>query len=175
MLTVLLGGARAGKSAFAERLAAAIGAGVTYIATCPRIDGDDELESRIGRHRADRPSSWTTIEEEHDLAEALDRCGDETVIIDCLTTWVSNLQFAGLSEQDVLHSSTHAVEAATSRRGTTIVVTNEVGLGIVPVEPIVRAYRDVLGRVNQQWVAAADRALLVVAGRALVLDRPEDL
>lgn len=158
----------------AERLAATSGDSVAYLATCPRIDGDDELASRIAQHRSDRPSAWTTVEEERDVAGAIDRIRDQMLIIDCLTTWVSNLQFEGCDEHEILRMSEAAVEATRRRRGRTIVVSNEVGLGIVPAEPSVRGYRDLLGRVNQQWVSAADRAVLLVAGRALPLQRIED-
>lgn len=175
MLTVLLGGARSGKSALAERLASDGDESVTYLATCPRIDGDDDLAARIARHRADRPAHWVTIEEERDLAAAIARVGAGTLIIDCLTTWVSNLQFTGVDQHDVLRHSEAAVDAARRRRGRTIVISNEVGLGIVPIDAGVREYRDLLGRVNQQWVSVADHALLLVAGRALPLRRPEEL
>jgi adenosylcobinamide kinase/adenosylcobinamide-phosphate guanylyltransferase len=173
-LTVLLGGARAGKTAFAERLAGVRGGDVTYIATCPRIDGDTELASRIERHRADRPAEWTTIEEEVDLAGAVAR-STGLIVIDCLTTWVGNMLHLGRDEASVLAASDLAIEAAIGRAEPTIVVSNEVGLGVVPATELGREYRDVLGRVNQRWVAASDRTLLIVAGRALPLDRPEDL
>jgi adenosyl cobinamide kinase/adenosyl cobinamide phosphate guanylyltransferase len=175
MLTVLLGGARSGKSSLAERLAADGGGAVTYLATCPRIDGDDELATRIAKHRSDRPAAWTTIEEERDIAGAIERTSDATMIVDCLTTWVSNLQFGGCDEHEILRLSETAVDAVRRRTDRTIVISNEVGLGIVPADPSVRQYRDLLGRVNQQWVSAADRALLLVAGRALPLHRIEDV
>jgi adenosylcobinamide kinase/adenosylcobinamide-phosphate guanylyltransferase len=173
-LTVLLGGARAGKTTFAERLAAASGGDVTYLATCPRIDGDVELAGRIERHRADRPASWTTVEEEVDLAGAITGSSG-LIVIDCLTTWVANLMHGGHDEAAVLAASDRAIDAVLGRDEPTVVVSNEVGLGVVPATELGREYRDVLGRVNQRWVAASDRTLLIVAGRALPLDRPEDL
>jgi adenosylcobinamide kinase/adenosylcobinamide-phosphate guanylyltransferase len=173
-LTVLLGGARAGKTTFAERLARARSGDVAYIATCPRIDGDAELADRIARHRAERPGGWTTVEEEIDLAGAI-ASSTGTVVIDCLTTWVGNLLHHERTESDVIAASDLAIEAVVARPTPTIVVSNEVGLGIVPATELGRTYRDVLGRVNQRWVAASDRTLLIVAGRALRLDRPEDL
>jgi adenosyl cobinamide kinase/adenosyl cobinamide phosphate guanylyltransferase len=173
-LTVLLGGARAGKTTFAEHLARAAGDDVTYIATCPHIEGDTELSDRIQRHRADRPAGWTTVEEEIDLARAVtDSTG--LVVIDCLTTWVGNLLHHGHDEAGALTASDLAVEAVLGRAEPTVVVSNEVGLGVVPATELGREYRDVLGRVNQRWVAASDRALLIVAGRALRLDSAEDL
>lgn len=172
-ITVLLGGARAGKTSFAERLAATAGGPVTYLATSPRIDGDLDLEARIARHRADRPDAWSTVEEEIDVAGAIRAIGDGVIVFDCVTTWVGNLMHRGDEEAAVLARTDDAVDAALHRNGPTIVVTNEVGLGVVPPTPLGRTYRDVLGRANQRWVGAADRALLIVAGRALTLDAPE--
>jgi adenosylcobinamide kinase / adenosylcobinamide-phosphate guanylyltransferase len=173
-LTVLLGGARAGKTTFAERLAVAARDDVTYIATCPRIDADVELAGRIEQHRAERPAEWATIEEEVDLAGAVGR-STGLIVIDCLTTWVGNLLHLGRDETAVLAASDLAIEAVLRRIAPTIVVSNEVGSGVVPATQLGREYRDVLGRVNQRWVAASDRTLLIVAGRALRLDRAEEV
>lgn len=175
MLTLILGGARSGKSALAEELGRRSGGPVTFVATCPRIDGDDELTTRIERHRADRPSSWTTIEEELDLAGAIDSAADGFLIVDCLTLWVANLQFSGGRPDAIAAASSRAIRLATARRGDTVVVSNEVGLGIVPADADTREYRDVLGRVNRDWAEAADRALFLVAGRALPLHRTDEL
>ena len=172
-ITVLLGGARAGKTSFAERMAGADGDRVTYLATSPRIEGDTDLEARIARHRDDRPDAWSTVEEEIDLAGAIRQIGDGVVVIDCLTTWVGNLMHHGHDGAAVLARVDDAIEATLARDGVMIVVTNEVGLGVVPPSELGRAYRDTLGRVNQRWVAASDRALFVVAGRALPLHGPE--
>ena len=171
-LTVLLGGARSGKSALAVRLAREHDGPVTYVATCPRIDGDDDLADRIASHRAERPATWETIEEQHDLAGALAGAGDAFAIVDCLTTWVGNLMFGGDDAAAIETASERAIHAARSRSTPTVVITNEVGLGIVPENPLGREYRDLLGRVNQQWAAAADRALFLVAGKALRLEDP---
>ena len=175
MLVVLLGGARSGKSAYAESLARRHDGTVTYVATAPHIEGDDDLEARIARHRADRPAGWSTIEDELDLAEALTRAGDSFVVLDCLTTWTGNVLFHGRSETEALAAADAAIAIATARPATTVVVSNEVGMGIVPADELSRSYRDLLGRVNQRWVAAADRALLLVAGRALALHDADDL
>jgi len=174
MLTFLVGGARSGKSALAERLAHRSEHPVVYVATAPRIAGDDDLDERIRRHRADRPADWTTIEEELDLAAAIDAAGDALVVVDCLTVWVGNLVHHGRDDADVLDASERALAAAL-RRVDAVVVANEVGFGIVPGDGLSRRYRDLLGRVNQQWAAAADRALLLVAGRALRLRDPDEL
>jgi adenosylcobinamide kinase/adenosylcobinamide-phosphate guanylyltransferase len=152
-LVVLVGGARSGKSALAVERAKAEGAPVTFIATGEA--GDDEMAERIARHKAERPSSWTTIEEPVELHHALTSVtAGDTVIVDCLSLLVAN-------------GGDGAVAAP--RDGLTIAVTNEVGLGIVPDNALARAYRDTLGRVNAAWVAAADEAYFVVAGRMLRL------
>jgi adenosylcobinamide kinase/adenosylcobinamide-phosphate guanylyltransferase len=175
VLTVLLGGARSGKSAWAERLGRRAAGPVTYLATCPRIDGDADLAHRIDRHRADRPDAWVTIEEELDLAGAVRRTGPGLLVIDCLTVWVGNLQFHGRTEVDTLAASADALVAVRERDGDTVAVSNEVGLGIVPADADSRGYRDRLGRVNQEWAGAADRALFLVAGRALPLHHPDEI
>lgn len=173
---MLVGGARSGKSALAVRLGEQAGGSVTFVATAPVLAGDHDLADRIARHRADRPAAWSTIEEQFDLAGALARVGDATVIVDCLTTWVGNLQHHGHDEHQVLVAAQAAREVALTRRpATTIVVTNEVGMGIIPGAELSRTYRDLLGRVNQAWVAVADRALLLVAGRAIALHEPDEL
>ncbi len=176
MFIVLTGGARAGKSSLALEQARLSGDDVVFVATCPHIEGDNELDSRIQVHRAERPAAWATVEVERELAGALWEIDDRaTVIVDCLTLWVSNLLVRG-DDQEVIHAaSDDALRAVAARSGLTIAVTNEVGLGIVPADGLSRIYRDVLGLVNQTWVAAADRALFVVAGRALALHNPDDM
>ncbi|MGI9615734.1 MAG: bifunctional adenosylcobinamide kinase/adenosylcobinamide-phosphate guanylyltransferase [Acidimicrobiales bacterium] len=176
MLIVLTGGARSGKSSLALKLAERPGLPVTFVATCPRIDGDTELDQRIGAHRAERPAEWTTVEAEHDLAAALQQVDDTaTVVIDCLTLWVSNLLHRGDDAAAIDDAGREVITAIAARAGQTIAVTNEVGLGIVPADPLSRAYRDALGQMNQAWVAAADRALFLVAGKAIALRDPDEL
>jgi adenosyl cobinamide kinase/adenosyl cobinamide phosphate guanylyltransferase len=166
-LTMLLGGARSGKSRLALSLAAR-SSSVVFIATGEARD--EEMADRIERHRAERPAEWQTVEEPLRLREALaDAPPGSAVIVDCLSFWVANL---------LEHSDAEAVEAeavaaaavATARPGSTIAVSNEVGLGIVPVTPLGRAYRDVLGRVNSLWVDASAEAFFVIAGRTLRLE-----
>ena len=172
MLTFLIGGARSGKSALAVALAGAHGGTVTFIATSPRIEGDADLDRRIDNHRTERPAGWNTIEEPHDLTAALGRAGDSFVVVDCLTLWVSNLLWRGDSATEISDVARVAAAAAAARSALTVVVSNEVGLGVHPETVLTREYRDLLGRVNQVWAASADRALLLVAGRAIPLHNP---
>jgi adenosylcobinamide kinase / adenosylcobinamide-phosphate guanylyltransferase len=163
-LTFLLGGARSGKSALAVELASQAIGPVTVIATAEA--GDAEMAERIRLHRAERPQEWTTVEEPVELEAALEAAPDgATVVVDCLSLWVANV----LDDGDVEERSERAVVIA-KRRSRTIVVSNEVGLGVVPASELGRRYRDVLGRVNAQWAAAADEAALVVAGKLLRLE-----
>lgn len=176
------GGARSGKSTFAEHLARRSDAPVVYLATME--PGDDELRDRIQRHRSRRPAAWTTVEEPLTISEALGETPSEAcVLIDCISLWVTNrLMTLGTDEPDLdaiagleraLDAEVDAlIDAARARTGTTIAVTNEVGGGIVPPYPLGRVYRDVLGRVNQRISCAADRAWLLVSGRALELPPP---
>ena len=166
-LVVLLGGARSGKSRLAVRLAGESGAPVVFVATGEA--GDDEMAARIARHRDERPAGWTTVEEPRRLLGAVEAAPPEScLVVDCLSLWVANLIEVAAVEA-IEGEAGEAAAAAAARPGGTIAVTNEVGLGVVPATPLGRAYRDVLGRVNEAWVAAADEALFVVAGRALRL------
>jgi adenosylcobinamide kinase / adenosylcobinamide-phosphate guanylyltransferase len=173
-LTLLIGGARAGKSHLAMRFAERARLPVTFIATAEA--GDDEMEARIARHRADRPAQWTTVEEPLHLARALDLVGTEgTVIVDCLTLWVSNLLLGGLDDEEVRDRAVEAARRAASRNGPSVVVTNEVGSGVHPSSALGRQFRDLLGHVNTIWADHADAAFLVVAGRAIPLQTQEEL
>ena len=169
MLTVLLGGARSGKSSLAVAIGRRHEGAVVYVATSPHIPDDHDLDGRIAAHRAERPVSWRTIEEELDLGGAVADAGDAFVIVDCLTLWLNNLLHHGAGDTEIATSSLAALDVIGHRTADTVVITNEVGLGIVPNNDLGRQYRDQLGRLNQQWVAASDRAYLMVAGRALAL------
>lgn len=177
-LTLLIGGARSGKSSLAVDIGHrhhAAGLDVTYIATAPLPSTehvDDDMAGRISRHREERPASWATIEEEIDLVGTLDRCVDGLVIIDCLTLWTSNLMWREATDDEIRDRANEAAAAAVGRSGPTVAITNEVGLGVHPETELGRRYRDVLGWVNQSWAAVADPALLLVAGRALPLTDP---
>ena len=165
-LVVLLGGARSGKSALAVDLARRSGAPVTVIATAEALDA--EMAERIAAHRAERPAAWRTVEEPLELRAAIEDVPPaETLVVDCLSLWVANV----LERDGVEREAAAAASAAAARPGLTVAVSNEVGLGVVPATPLGRAYRDVLGRVNASWVAVADDAALVVAGRAVRLER----
>ena len=172
-LTVLLGGARSGKSALAQRLAGRWDGPVTVVATGQARDA--EMAGRIARHGAARPAGWRTVEEPLELAAALAAAGDACVVVDCLTLWVSNLLERGLADGEVDARARAAAATAAARPAPTVAVSNEVGSGIVPADPLSRRYRDLLGQVNAAWAAAADRALLLVAGRAVPLADPLDL
>ena len=171
--TIFTGGARSGKSALGLQVAAASGLPVVFIATAEALD--DEMVRRIGLHKAERPASWSTIEEPVDLLRALADAGDDAcVVVDCLSLWVSNLLFAGVSEGDVEERAAVVADRMASRVGAGVVVTNEVGSGIVPDNALARTYRDVLGRVNAVFASRADHAFLAVMGRVLALERLED-
>jgi adenosyl cobinamide kinase/adenosyl cobinamide phosphate guanylyltransferase len=164
-LVVLLGGARAGKSALAVQLAGRWHGPVAYIATAE--PGDEEMTQRIEHHRAERSPDWTTIEEPLALRDALAGLDSRALaVVDCLTLWVANLLARDAS---VLDEAEAVAELASDRLAPVIVVTNEVGLGVVPATPAGRAYRDVLGAVNAAFVRRASDAAFVVAGRSFPL------
>jgi adenosyl cobinamide kinase/adenosyl cobinamide phosphate guanylyltransferase len=172
-LTLLLGGARSGKSALAVRLASASGQPVTFVATAQA--GDAEMAERISRHRRERPAGWATVEESIDLRGALDAApADAFVVVDCLSLWVANLLEEGWDEARVEAESAAAASRAAACPERVVAVSNEVGMGVVPVSELGRRYRDLLGRVNGVWAENADEVVLVVAGRALRLE-PSDV
>lgn len=169
-LILVLGGARAGKSAFAEQLALERAGDVLYVATA--VAGDEEMARRIAAHRATRPVAWRTIEAPHDVAArvAAEALPSTTVLVDCLTLLVSNLLLAHEAEgesavSDRINGEVDALlRQYEAGEATWIAVSNEVGLGLVPPTPLGRRYRDLLGRVNQRLAARADRVYLLVAG-----------
>jgi adenosyl cobinamide kinase/adenosyl cobinamide phosphate guanylyltransferase len=168
-LLVLLGGARSGKSALAVHWGRAFAGPVTFVATAEARD--DEMAQRIARHRAERPAGWTTIEEPTAVAAAVRAAEPPAmVIVDCLTLWVSNV--LDRRDDEVLAAAGDIATAAQRRDAPTVVVSNEVGWGIVPADPETRRYRDLLGEINTLMVARAQRSVLLVAGRAVPLDNP---
>lgn len=168
-ITLVLGGARAGKSVYAERLIAdALVPGQTalYLATAERRD--DEMAERIAQHRARRGPSWETREVPLDLPDAVRAAGraGRPVLVDCLTLWVSNLLGA---ERDIAAAGDALLDALRDVRGPLALVSNEVGLGIVPDNALARAFRDHVGRLHQAIAQHADRVVFVAAGLPLVL------
>jgi adenosyl cobinamide kinase/adenosyl cobinamide phosphate guanylyltransferase len=173
-LTLLLGGVRSGKSRLAVRLATSWGTPVVVIATAEA--GDEEMAERIRRHRADRPAEWETVEEPVELERALASVPDGSgVLLDCMTLWVSNLLDRGASDAEVEERAGRAARIAATRASAVVAVTNEVGWGVVPDNALARRFADLLARVNRAWADAADRSLLVVAGRVLPLSGTEML
>ena len=161
---LLLGGARSGKSALALQIAARASSAVTLIATAEA--GDEEMERRIARHRADRPAGWTTIEEPLALGEAVRLASPaDFLIVDCLTLWVSNLLGHGHDDEAIAAAGRQVAAALAARPQGAVVVSNEVGLGIVPANPLARRFRDGLGAVNAAFATLAGRSALLVAGR----------
>ena len=164
----MTGGVRAGKSRYAlttvESLAPA--GRITFVATASA--GDAEMEARIARHRAERGPRYHAFEEPLDPARALEDPDSAAFVVDCLTLWISNLLFhPGSTDAWVAERVEHLAEALAGVSKPVVVVTNEVGLGIIPAEPVARRYLDLLGRANQRVGAVADRVDLVVAGLPL--------
>ncbi|HEV2685436.1 MAG TPA: bifunctional adenosylcobinamide kinase/adenosylcobinamide-phosphate guanylyltransferase [Actinomycetota bacterium] len=171
--TLLIGGARSGKSALALEIARKWGGPVTFIATAePR---DDEMSARIAQHRADRDPAWTTLEEPIEMAEAISRPPAEALIVlDCLTLWVSNLFDRGFDRDG--ETRAREASAALARRETpSLVITNEVGSGIVPENAAARAYRDLLGSINSIFAADAQHVLFVSAGHVIPMKKPGEV
>lgn len=170
-LILILGGARAGKSDLAEKLARGLGDKVVFVATAEAKDRD--MARRIALHRRRRPSSWDLIEEPLDIAGRLARRRKHTdvVLLDCLTLWVSNmlLREAGAAEASACTAAERLLEVYERGASSWIVVSNEVGLGVVPPTRLGRGYRDALGRVNQIFASRADHVYLAVAGLSLDL------
>jgi adenosylcobinamide kinase/adenosylcobinamide-phosphate guanylyltransferase len=166
-LVTILGGARSGKSTSAEASARRWPGAVVYVATAER--GDDEMRRRIEDHRVRRPVEWVTVEEPIELGSALVQAEDALVLIDCLSLWVANLVSQVNDDDGVVAAARRVARQAADRPAPTIAVSNEVGLGVVPVSSLGRRYRDLLGVVNQEWVAVSKTAYLAVAGRLLPL------
>lgn len=162
------GGARSGKSAFALRTASGLaGDAVTFIATAEALDA--EMTVRIERHKLERNPNWQTLEEHLNIESALERAMHKMIVLDCVALWISNLLLAGISEGAMLERTAAFIAAAARLEKTLIVVSNEVGLGIVPDNALSRSYRDALGRVNQVFAASSSEAYLLVSGLALRL------
>ena len=162
---LVLGGASSGKSDFAEGLVTALGRPRTYVATAQAWDA--EMEAKIARHRASRGPLWRTVEAPHDVASALrDADPGEAVLVDCATLWLSNRMLAGA---DLRQEEGRLLAALEECRAPVVVVSNEVGLGIVPETPLGRRFREAQGSLNQGLAARADLVVLVAAGLPLAL------
>lgn len=167
MLTLVLGAARSGKSRYAEGLVTAQPPPWRYVATAEARD--EEMAARIAAHRARRGGGWTVVEAPHDLAAVLGDTDALPTLVDCLTLWLSNVMMANA---DIETEIARLEGAARGRRGELVLVSNEVGAGIVPDNALARRFRDAQGVLNQRIAACADRVVLVVAGLPLFLKGP---
>ncbi|MEM7132431.1 MAG: bifunctional adenosylcobinamide kinase/adenosylcobinamide-phosphate guanylyltransferase [Chloroflexota bacterium] len=179
-LTLILGGARSGKSHHAEKLAAEIGGdSVLYVATAQPFD--DEMKARIAQHQAERPAGWSTVEAPNQAALAIEKhyatsqLPEKVVLLDCLTVLTSNLllpfddPFAPEVEVTINRETDGLIQCIQSTEAHFLIVSNEVGLGLVPPYPLGRAYRDLLGRANQRLAQIAEKVLFMVAGLPMIV------
>ena len=180
MRELIIGGARSGKSLLAEQRALSCGLRVVYVATAQALDG--EMERRIAVHRARRPASWGLLESPLGLADSLrtNAAADTCLLVDCLTLWLSNLIFSGTSAQQLdagkapdcalfAAEMAHLLEVLPHLPGKIILVSNEVGCGVVPMNAVSRFFADEQGRLNQRVAALCERVTLVAAGLPLEL------
>jgi len=164
-LTLVLGGARSGKSRYAETVITSLPPPWTYVATAQALD--EEMATRIAAHRSRRNAGWKTIEAPHDIVGAVSAAPvDAAILIDCLTLWLSNRMLAGA---DVDAEVDHLEHALVRHTGTIVLVSNEVGSGIVPDNALARRFGDLQGRFNQRLAARANRVVLLVAGLPIFL------
>ena len=166
----VIGGARSGKSRYAQARAEAAGESPVFVATAEAFD--DEMRARIAQHRADRDARWRTVEAPRDLPAAIDALNDggAVVLVDCLTLWASNLL---LADADIPAATAGLCAAVARFEGSLILVANEVGLGIVPDNALARQFRDAAGQINQAVAASADVVVLLTAGLPLTLKARE--
>ena len=175
-ITLILGGARSGKSSYAQRLAEEFGKSVTFIATAQALD--DEMAARIQKHQTDRPSTWETLEIPFDIASCVRQIKSNVVILDCITLMITNLMMQYVNDDLVEEEPFLAavqeeidefIEAVQQPGQDWFIVSNEVGLGLVPPYQMGRAYRDALGWANQRLAREADHVLFMVAGLPMVV------
>jgi adenosylcobinamide kinase/adenosylcobinamide-phosphate guanylyltransferase len=164
---LILGGARSGKSTYAEKLAIATGQPKLYIATATRLD--DEMDARINHHISRRDKSWHTIEETVNVASIITdkKWSDHVILVDCLTLWMSNLMFG--EDEDVAKRRAELCDAVKNSNAKVILVTNEVGLGIVPMHPLSRRFRDEAGWLHQALAEVCDTVAFMAAGLPMML------
>jgi adenosylcobinamide kinase/adenosylcobinamide-phosphate guanylyltransferase len=168
LVTLVLGGARSGKSRYAERLIATYPPPWIYIATAEARD--DEMAERIAAHKARRDAGWRTVEATHDVADALKAApAGAAVLVDCLTLWLANLMEGAF---DIDAQTARLQEVLAGRSGPTVLVANEVGLGIVPDNALARRFRDLQGTLNQRLAAQAARVVMMVAGVPVAVKSP---
>ncbi len=163
----ILGGARSGKSRRAQQIVESVSDKRCYIATAQAFD--EEMTQRISHHKLDRDTSWVTFEEPIELAQIILRCeqgGHLAILVDCLTLWLSNIM---LDKRDIEMETQKLLEALSQVHGTIVLVSNEVGMGLVPETPLGREFRDAQGRLNQTIAACADKVEFVAAGLPLTL------
>jgi adenosylcobinamide kinase / adenosylcobinamide-phosphate guanylyltransferase len=168
---LILGGVRSGKSREALRLAAMFPRGTrgAFLATAQALDAD--MGARIARHRAERPQSWTTLEEPYDVVAALQKLAGQVdiVVLDCLTLWVANLLLRGDKEPIILEAAEALSDFIARRRVSLLIVSNEVGAGVHPPSDVGLRFRDTLGGVNQRIATAVDRVTYMVAGIPMII------
>ncbi|MEE9339001.1 MAG: bifunctional adenosylcobinamide kinase/adenosylcobinamide-phosphate guanylyltransferase [Methylococcaceae bacterium] len=172
MIELVLGGARSGKSHYAEQVANESGMSVIYIATAEA--GDEEMQTRIEKHREDRPQHWQTVEEPIKLADVIQQysSSNSCLLVDCLTLWLTNILFdkQGNEQQSLFEQESQALfKALGVFSGQLVMVSNEVGLGIVPIDKITRRFVDEVGLLHQKIVSYSDKVVLVTAGLPQIL------
>jgi adenosylcobinamide kinase/adenosylcobinamide-phosphate guanylyltransferase len=168
-ITLILGGSRSGKSRRAEGLAAASSLPVSYVATCDTSLMDDEMRARVGQHRGRRPAEWRTIEDRFDLTNVLGEQRGRLLLVDCLTLWLAWQHTRQRAEEETLRELEAVLAAAAHHACGVILVSNELGMGIVPTSSETRGFRDLCGRANQLAASRATRVEFMIAGLPMVL------
>jgi len=171
-IVLITGGARSGKSRFALELASFRGKKI-FVATATA--SDEEMRQRIESHRKERSSDWFTIEQPIDVSRVVAENPENLMLIDCLTLWVSNLMMHGRNDEEIQKEVQQLCECLLARRDLTILITNEVGFGIVPDNELARRFRDLSGMMNQLFAAEADAVILMVSGLPMYLKRSEPI
>ncbi len=169
MIHLVLGGSRSGKSRYAERLANHSGRQITFVATCTTTNLDPEMRARIKQHRLRRPASWITVENRFDLNKIVREFSRNLILLDCLTLWLSHHLGKNRDVDEILEELEMALREIQKRKGHAIFVSNELGLGLVPMGAKNRKFRDLCGRANQLVASQADRVEFMIAGIPLLI------